>query len=119
MRAFAHHTNEQNERHHGKKQGSERIVKKLDAQLDLSDEQEAKIKAVFDDGRKEIEALHAEYWPKYEVLRKSHKGKILAVLTPEQKAKFEDIHARFEKKMKKRGHRMRPPPPPREGDSAP
>lgn len=62
----------------GFEQMREKRLERLTARLELNEGQRTKIKAIFDEQHAKMKALREE----------THK-KVLAVLTPEQKAKFE------------------------------
>ena len=65
---------------HGPGPGSERMVKHMTEELNLSEQQQGQVKAIFDEQGKKMRALHDET-----------KGKIDQVLTPEQKAKAKEL----------------------------
>lgn len=76
------------EKHHGQ-------FKKEMADLNLTEDQKAKFKALNQAHRQEMEALHKqdnitvkESREKMEALRKDHRAKMQSILTAEQKAKF-------------------------------
>lgn len=76
---------------------------RMAAKLNLSADQVTQVKAIREDGMKQMMALH-----------EAEKAKIRGVLTDEQKVKFD---AMMDKKMEHRGGhhgmgRMPPPPPP-------
>lgn len=73
-------------RHHDPAKRFDRFA----AKLELTPEQKVKMRALFDEGKTKMSAL-----------REEGRGKISAILTPEQRVKFEKHEAR----KKKRGRR--------------
>jgi len=98
----------------------ERRVEMMQRRLNLSADQTTQVKAIFADGRAKMEALRAntslapaDRHAQGEALRQDEHAKIEAVLTPDQKTKFDEMEARM------REHRHdgpdgggAPPPPP-------
>jgi protein CpxP len=79
----------------------ERRTKMMTERLGLSDAQAAQVKAIFEDERTKAQALMADQSgdrqtmrPKMEAIRKDSEVRIAAVLTPDQKAKWEEMRAR-------------------------
>jgi len=92
----------------------ERRLHMMKERLGLSDAQTAQVKAIFEDERTKAEALRADQTgdrqamrPKMEAIRKDSEVRITAVLTPDQKAKWEEMRAR----ERERGPRPDGPPP--------
>lgn len=88
------------------------------ADLNLSEEQKTKLKALNQEHRQQLEALRKqdnitvkEYREKMEAIRKDHKSKFQSVLTTEQKASMEKMRAgqkeRMQQKGRERGERMK------------
>lgn len=71
--------------------GMERV---LDRQLDLSDEQRARIEAILDAAR-----------PRYAAMRESTRVEIDRVLTPEQRSKLKELEDRFPERRRERAAR--------------
>jgi Spy/CpxP family protein refolding chaperone len=57
--------------------------------LGLSDEQAAGVRAVLEQTREEYRALRAEARPRYEGIRQGARERIRALLTPEQRERFD------------------------------
>ena len=96
--------------HHGPP-GPEQQLSRLDQALDLSDEQSAELLAVLQAADAEREALHervmAEFRPELCALMQDTDADILAVLTPEQAATWQQIKdERRQHKEGGRGHRF-------------
>jgi len=64
---------------------------KLSGLLHLTQEQDAKIKAIFDDTRRQSAALSKEMGPKFEAIRSEANDKIAAILNDEQKKIWEQF----------------------------
>jgi len=82
--------------HKGQHHGGDRL-QELTKRLDLTADQQTKIKAILDDemtatqvARKDASLKGKAKRDKLMEIRKSHNDQILAVLTPEQKAKFKE-----------------------------
>jgi Spy/CpxP family protein refolding chaperone len=106
----------------------ERRLEMMQKHLNLSDDQTAKIKSIFADGRSQMEALRAnqslapeDRREQAHTLMQAEQAKIDAVLTPDQQAKWHKMQERQRERM--RDHRgpggPDGPPPPPDGDSAP
>jgi Spy/CpxP family protein refolding chaperone len=81
--------------HHGMPNPEER-VNRMKTELGLTDEQSAKLLTIYQKAGESLKALHEDTAtpqdqkrPKMEELMKSTRDEVLAVLTPEQKEKFE------------------------------
>jgi Spy/CpxP family protein refolding chaperone len=113
----------------GRGPNPERRLEMLQQRLNLSTDQSAQIKAIFADGRTKMEALRSnsalapqDRRTQSEALRKDETAKVEAVLTPDQKSKFEEMEAKQRERMKEHrggpggpggpGGESAPPPPP-------
>jgi len=89
--------------HHGPP-GAEQQLSRLDQALDLSDEQSAELLAVLQAADAERQALHervmAEFRPEFCALMQGTDADILAVLTPEQAATYQELK---EERQQRRG----------------
>jgi Spy/CpxP family protein refolding chaperone len=63
--------------------------------LDLTDTQREQMRAIFEKHRPAIDSLMNESMPKIRALRDSADAEISALLTPEQREKFEKLSPRF------------------------
>lgn len=89
-----------------------RRLEMLTKRLSLTTDQQAQVKAILDDNQKQMQALRddsstsrEEKRPKMMELRKATDEKIRAVLTDEQKTKFDAMQAEMRDRM-----RQGPPP---------
>ena len=85
---------------------------KMDKFLNLTDEQKAKAKEIREQSRKEIEPLMKEMKTireKMDKIREADMKKFEAILTPEQKAKFEARKKHHEKEFEGREKHRFPP----------
>jgi Spy/CpxP family protein refolding chaperone len=88
--------------HHGPP-GAEQQLSRLDQALDLSDEQSAELLAVLQAADAERQALHervmAEFGPEFCALVQDTDADILAVLTPEQAATYQQLKAERQERL--------------------
>ena len=106
--------------HHAR--GSEKFLKRFADKLELTEEQRAQIKQIFDSKREQMEQIRKEVQPRFHEIRTTTRNEIRAVLSEQQQKKFDRIHKRMDERRKKRfpghwgmdeGHRG--PPPHRRG----
>jgi Spy/CpxP family protein refolding chaperone len=101
---------------------TEERLKRLTEQLTLTQEQQDKIKKIFEDGRTQFEGLRdlqpEERREKMRELMKGQNDKIAEVLTAEQKEKFKEIAARRAEGGQRRGG-AEAEKPKAEGDAKP
>ena len=99
-------------------------VKHLSKKLNLSDDQQAKLKPILEDQRKQMEAIHSDTslsredrFSKMQTLRQSSDAQIKGVLNEEQQKNFDKMRAEQQDRMKqwRRGGDNAPPPPPPSG----
>jgi protein CpxP len=95
-------------------------IKHLSKKLNLSDEQQAKLKPIFEDQRKQMEAIHndsslspEDRFSKMQALRQSSDAQIKSVLNEEQEKSFDKMRAEQQERRKqwRRGSDNAPPPP--------
>jgi Spy/CpxP family protein refolding chaperone len=84
------------------------IVNRLDRQLDLTDEQRTKIEAILDRRHERIRAIMEQTHPRVRAEVEQTNAEIEAILTPEQRVKFEKLKMR----LMMRRHVGPPPHPP-------
>jgi Spy/CpxP family protein refolding chaperone len=99
-------------------------IKHLSKKLNLSDDQQAKLKPIFEDQRKQMEAIHndsslsrEDRFSKMQALRESSDAQIKGVLSEEQQKSFDKMRADQQDRMKqwRRDGANAPPPPPPSG----
>lgn len=101
----------------------ERQLEMLTKHLNLTPDQVAQVKAIDEDGRTQMMALHqdtsiapADKHEKMKAIHDAQTTKIRAILTDEQKPKFDQMLARQQERMEHRhgqdGEGNQPPPPP-------
>jgi Spy/CpxP family protein refolding chaperone len=95
-------------------------IKHLSKKLNLTDDQQAKLKPVFEDQRKQMAAIHndsslsrEDRFSKMQALRQSSDGQIKSLLNEEQQKSFDKMRAEQQERMKqwRRGGDNAPPPP--------
>ena len=100
-------------------------IKHLSKKLNLSDDQQAKLKPILEDQRKQMEAIHndsslsrEDRFGKMQALRQSSDAQIKGVLNEEQQKSFDKMRAEQQDRMKqwrRGGDNASPPPPPSGG----
>lgn len=83
------------------------VIRRLTRDLNLTEAQVAEVRKAFEEVGAKQKALEDEVDPKFRALREERRERIRAVLTPEQRAKFDEIVRRVDER---RGRR--PPSPP-------
>lgn len=74
---------------------SDKVVRRLDRALDLTPRQEAQVRSIVDRRRERLEKLWKESEPRISSEMKAAHDEIEAILTAEQKAKFEELTERW------------------------
>lgn len=85
--------------HRGKRA---RIVERLTRELDLSADQQKQVDAISADMLAKFRALQDQITPQTEQVRQQGRAQIRAILTPEQRPKFEDFLRRLDEEKKKK-----------------
>ena len=70
--------------------------------LNLNFDQQKQILAILSDTRAHYAELHDKFDPEYENVRKQGRDRIRAVLTPEQRPKFEDLLRQIDEDRRRR-----------------
>jgi Spy/CpxP family protein refolding chaperone len=91
----------------------------LQRQLNLTADQTTQVKALLEDGRAKMEALHTntalsdqDKHAQGMALHQEEHDKLMALLTPEQKTKFAEMEQRMRERRQGGGGGAEPPPPP-------
>jgi Spy/CpxP family protein refolding chaperone len=84
----------------------DQIVSSLTQELQLNGDQQQQLGAIIDETRSQIHAIYAPVDAQRETLRQNGRARIRALLTPEQKPKFEAFmqHLDEERKKSEQGH---------------
>lgn len=82
-----------------------RTVEQFTRELNLTAEQQKQLDAVFVDMQAKYEAIHKQIAPQTEQVRQDGREQIRAILTPEQKPKYEEMLRRLDEERKKRSFR--------------
>lgn len=78
------------ERREGRgRRGKEDIFENMRRDLSLSDQQAMEIRAILEQTRNDYRALRTEVRPRYDALRQNSRTRIRALLTPEQRQRFD------------------------------
>jgi hypothetical protein len=88
------------------------LVGDLTRELQLTPEQQQQLGAIVDDTRAQIRAAYAPADVQREQLRQQGRGRIRAILTADQKTKFEVFMQRIDEQRKKTGDAVPPAPEP-------
>jgi len=77
------------------------IIADLTQQLELTPDQQKQLTGIVDDTRAQWRTLYSTIEPQHEQIRQQSRDRIRAILTPEQKPKFEDFVHRLDEQRKK------------------
>jgi len=81
--------------------GHDQILSQLTHDLQLSPDQVKQVTAIADDMRSQMRALNAPLDSQKEQIRQQGRDRIRALLTPEQRARFEEFTRRLDEQRKK------------------
>ena len=89
-------------RHHWKPgQFQARLLARFSSKLNLNPEQKTKVATILEAKRQKIEALRAEFQPKFKEIRNSTMAEIRPLLTPDQQQRFNVMNAKWEERAKR------------------
>lgn len=77
-------------------------VKWLTGELNLTADQQKQLEAILDETSTGYRAIRERVRPEYDQVRQAGREKIRAILTPEQRAKFEELVRRLDEERLKR-----------------
>jgi periplasmic protein CpxP/Spy len=106
--------NQQGGKHHhrGGKNNSQKHLQKLTKELNLSADQQAKVKSILDDQQQQFATIHqdsslskADKKAKMAQVHDSAASQVRAILNPDQQPKFDAMMAKHKDKMSKKGHK--------------
>ena len=80
----------------------EAVVRRLDHELKLSPEQRKQVEVIVNDARADIKEIRKQAQPKIDAMFEQAVNKISAVLSPEQRVKFEKVVEQKKERMKSR-----------------
>ncbi|HMV46304.1 MAG TPA: hypothetical protein PLD20_14975 [Blastocatellia bacterium] len=86
---------------HGEQRGPGRMVERMKNDLNLTEEQSASVRKIFEDSRKEFPPWKFNECPGVKESREKTRTQIRALLTPEQQKKFDDFNAQRDTEMRK------------------
>lgn len=81
--------------------GPNRMVERLKSDLNLNDEQAAKIKTIFEESRKEFPPSRLAECPGFKESRARTRQRIRETLTAEQQKRYDEINAKRDAEMSK------------------
>ncbi len=79
------------------------VIQQMTRELDLNSDQQQQLAGIIDDTRARWRALYAPLDAQHEAIRQQSRDKIRAILTAEQRPKFEDFMQRVDAERKKHG----------------
>lgn len=82
-----------------------RVVERLTHELNLAPDQRRQLEAILADVGAKYQALHNQVAPQTEQVRQQGREQIRAILTPEQKTKFEEFLHRLDEERKRKSER--------------
>jgi Spy/CpxP family protein refolding chaperone len=80
----------------------EKLFQETRRELNLSDEQAAKMRAILDQTSEEYRALRDELRPRFDVIRQKARARARETLSPEQQVRFDEMMARRDQKKQER-----------------
>jgi Spy/CpxP family protein refolding chaperone len=98
---FAHHSYAANAPAMTDQAKKQQKVERLTQELGLSEDQKQKLDAIISDIQAEYKAIHKSTDPQIDVARQKGREHIRAILTPEQRPKFEEFLKRIDEERKK------------------
>ena len=85
----------------GERGGRGRMIEQMQKDLNLTNEQTASVRAIFEDMRKEFSPRRFDECPGVKESREKSRARVRAILTPEQQKKFDEINAKRDAEMMK------------------
>jgi len=85
----------------GERGGRGRMIEQMQKDLNLTDEQTASVRTIFDDMRKEFPPRKFDECPGVKESREKSRARVRAILTPEQQKKYDEINAKRDAEMMK------------------
>jgi Spy/CpxP family protein refolding chaperone len=86
----------------GHKERRARFVEQLTREVNLTADQQKQLGTILTDTQAKLRALHDQITPQAEQVRQQSREQIRALLTPEQKLKFEEFLRRLDEERKKK-----------------
>lgn len=80
------------------------MFEKMRSDLNLTEEQSKEMRQVLDQTANDFRGLRSELRPKYEELRVKTRGRMRALLTPDQQKKFDALMAEIDARRQKDDH---------------
>lgn len=82
-----------------------KVVERFTKELALSTDQRDRFARILDETGDRYRKLSEQVRPQYEEIRQSARQRIRAILSPEQRAKFEEIVRKIDEERRATGHR--------------
>lgn len=77
------------------------MIEQLTQQLALTQDQRKELEAILSEMHSKYEAIHQQISPQTEQVRRESRERIRAILTPEQRPRFEEFLRRMEERKRK------------------
>ncbi|MEA3560485.1 MAG: hypothetical protein U9R31_01765 [Candidatus Omnitrophota bacterium] len=84
-------------------------LKRLSQQIDLSEEQNAEVKAILEESRQDAKKTSDKFKSRLKQIREESNVKISKILNPEQQEKFEQLSNRAKRRRHERFEEKQPP----------
>lgn len=82
-----------------------RVLERLTQELNLTADQRKQLEGILADTQAKYDAIHQQMMPQFDQVRHQSREQIRAILTPEQRPKFEEFLRRVDEERRKRsGH---------------
>lgn len=85
----------------GERGGRGRMIEQMQKDLNLTEEQTASVRTIFDDMRKEFPPRKFDECPGVKESREKSRARVRAILTPEQQKKYDEINAKRDAELMK------------------
>jgi Spy/CpxP family protein refolding chaperone len=79
----------------------DQLIGQLTSQLSLTPDQQKQLTSIVDDTRAQWRTLYAPLEPQHEQIRQQGRERIRAILTPEQRPRFEEFMQRLDEQRKR------------------
>lgn len=83
------------------------VVEKFTRELNLTSEQTQRLNAIFAENEQKFSELHKSFKPQADAIRQEGRNRIRAMLTDEQKTKFENMMKRMDEERRQRAEARR------------
>jgi len=89
----------------GRKPGKMRLVQDLTRELSLSPDQQQQVVSILEETNARYQPIFEQIRPQLQQVREEGRNRIRAILTQEQRPRFEEFLRRIDEERKKKNHR--------------